>query len=171
MKNINNLDDRHNQKGSEVMNRLNYLISVLVAGVLIGCSKGSSSTPSSINNTQYDLQNYLFDVGVQSNNCIHEGSSVLSCDSKGIFGGVYSINFNIPDGKPGAYVVMPPLGNNYGLNITPISGCRQTAHHGKGTYICNFTIMANGTAQAGKMLHFKLSGDLGEANIITIKIR
>ena len=152
------------------MKKLNVLFCIYLVMLLIGCSKSSSSQPAS-DRTPYSLQNYLFDVGLQSNNCIDEGNSIINCDSESIFGGVYSINFKIPNDRPGAYVVMPPSGETYGLTIKPISGCHQAIHSGEDDYMCNFTILANGTAEAGKILHFKIAGDLGEANLVTIKLR
>lgn len=154
------------------MRNINLLIiSLIGAAGLISCNSGSSNTPSG-GNTQYNLQNYKLTVGAQSNNCTLQGNSILNCDSAGTFGGVYSVSFNTPNGKPGAYVVMPPGGNTYGLNIAATgSGCNQTAASGGATYTCNFTIVVNGTAQAGNTVPIKITGILGNANIITINIQ
>ncbi len=153
------------------MKRVNLLISCLISTFLISCNSGSSNTPSD-GSTQYNLQNYTLTVGAQSNNCTLQGNSTLNCDSSGTFGGVYSIKFNTPTGSPGAYVVMPPTGNTYGLNIAPNSGgCSQTAPQGGETYTCNFTIGVNGTAQAGNTVYLQVNGSLGTANIVTINIQ
>lgn len=147
----------------------NLIIFILVTATLIGCGNGSSNTPAE--NTQYNLQNYSLKA-VQTNNCTLTGNSVLNCDSKGTFGGIYSISFNTLSGKPGAYVVMPPSGDTFGLNIAATGGgCNQTAPLGGQTYTCNFTIGVNGTAQAGKTVHLQVSGSLGNANIATINLQ
>ena len=153
------------------MKKLNLLMSSLAVTTLISCNSGSSNTPSG-GNTQYNLQNYSLTVGAETNNCTLAGNSTLNCDSKGTFGGFYTISFNTPNGKPGAYVVMPPTGDTYGLNIAPTgSGCNQTASQGGETYTCNFTIGVNGTAQAGGTVNLQVDGTLGTANIVTINIQ
>jgi hypothetical protein len=153
------------------MKKLNLLVIALSAASLMGCNSGSSSTPSG-GNTQYNLQNYKLTVGAQTNNCTLEGNSTLNCDSQGTFGGVYSVSFNTPNGKPGAYVVMPPTDDTYGLNISSTgSGCNQTAPQGGETYTCNFKIGVNGTAQAGHTVHLKVNGSLGTAEIVKINIQ
>lgn len=147
----------------------NLIIFTLIEVAVIGCGSGSSNKPS--DNTQYNLQNYSIKA-IQTNNCTLTGNSVLNCDSKGTFGGVYRISFNTPDGKPGAYVVMPPSGDTFGLNIAATSGgCNQTAPQGGQTYTCTFTIGVNGTAQAGNTVHLQVSGTLGNANIVTINLQ
>lgn len=152
------------------MNKLIWLVSFFIVEAIVGCSKGTSRIPSNVHNTQYDLQNYLFDAGVYSSNCILEDRSMLNCDSKGILCGIYSISFSTPIGKPSAYVVMPPSDNTYGLKIKPISGCQQVPAHNGEIYKCNFTIVASGTAQAGGMVKLKISGELGDANIVIINL-
>ena len=153
------------------MKKLSLLISALTTTAIISCNSGSSNTPSS-GSTQYDLQNYSLTVGAQSNNCTLQGDSTLNCDSQGTFGGTYTLKFNTPSGKPGAYVVMPPEGDTYGLNIAPSgSGCDQTAPQGGETYTCNFTIGVNGTAQAGNTVYLQINGSLGTAKIVTINIQ
>ena len=148
------------------------MVGSLVAISLIGCNNGGSGTPSSGNNTQYNLQNYQLTVGAQTNNCTLAANSTLNCDSTGTFGGTYSVSFNTPTGTPGAYVIMPPTGNTYGLNIAPTgSGCSATAPAGGQTYTCNFTIGVNGTAQAGNTVFIAITGTLGNANIITINLQ
>ena len=155
------------------MKNLNLLliIGILGATALISCNSGTSNTPSS-GNTQYNLQNYKLTVGAQTNNCTLQGNSTLNCDSKGTFGGVYSVSFNTPNGKPGAYVVMPPSGDTHGLNIAATgSGCNQTTTTSGETYICDFTIGVNGIAQAGTTVPIEITGALGNANIITINMQ
>ncbi|MBX9599309.1 MAG: hypothetical protein K2X04_12140 [Burkholderiales bacterium] len=154
------------------MKNLNILIiGILGATALISCNVGTSNTPSG-GNTQYNLQNYKLTVGAQTNNCTLQDNSTLNCDSKGTFGGVYSVSFNTPNGKPGAYVVMPPSGDTYGLNIAATgSGCNQTVTTSGETYTCNFTIGVNGTAQAATTVPIEITGTLGNANIITINIQ
>jgi hypothetical protein len=154
------------------MKTLNLLIWPLAAISLISCGSGSSSNSPAEGVVQYDLQNYSLTVRAQTNNCTLAGDSTLNCDSKGIFGGEYTISFSTPEGKPGAYVVMPPEGNTYGLNITSTgSGCDQTASKGGETYTCMFRIGANGTAQAGNTMYLKINGTLGSANIVRINIQ
>ena len=152
------------------MKKLSGLIISSAAIGLVACGGGGSNTPAS--NTQYNLQNYALNVGVQTNNCTLGANSTLNCDSKGTFGGVYSVTFNTPAGVPGAYVIMPPQGDSYGLNISATgSGCNQTAPQSGATYTCNFKIGVNGTAQAGNTLHLQITGALGTANIVTINIQ
>lgn len=154
------------------MKKLNLLVIALGTASLMACNSGSSTTPSSGTNTQYDLQNYKLTVGAQTNNCTLEGNSTLNCDSQGTFGGVYSVSFNSPNGKPGAYVIMPPSGDTYGLNISSTgSGCNQTAPQGGETYTCNFKIGVNGTAQAGNTVLLQINGSLGTAEIVKINIQ
>lgn len=153
------------------MTKLNLFLGAAITSIaLIGCNSGSSNTPSS-GNTPYNLQNYLLTVGAQTNNCTLEGDSLLNCDSNGTFGGTYTITFNTPNGSPGAYVVMPPTGDTYGLNIAPTgNGCTQTASSNGETYTCNFTIGTNGTAQAGNTVYLNVDGSLGTAKIVTINL-
>lgn len=156
------------------MTKLNLFLGTVITSIaLIGCNSGSSNTPSSGNKTQYNLQNYSLTVGAQTNNCTLEGNSTLNCDSKGTFGGTYTITFNTPNGLPGAYVVMPPSGDTYGLNVAPTgSGCSQIASSESGeTYTCNFTIGAHDSAQAGNTVHLNVDGSLGTAEIVTINIQ
>lgn len=138
---------------------------------LVGCNSGSSNTPSTGGLTQYNLQNYKL-TAVQTNNCTLSGNSTLNCDShRPITGGIYSITFNTPVGVPGAYVMMPPEGDTYGLNIAATGGgCEQKAPESGITYTCNFTIGSNGTSQAGKTVYLQVNGALGKAKIVTINI-
>jgi|LauGreDrversion4_2_1035121.scaffolds.fasta_scaffold156872_3 hypothetical protein len=156
------------------MKTIQLLVISLVGSIaLVSCnSGGTSNTPASGSNTQYNLQNYTLTVGAQTNNCTLQGNSTLNCDSKGTFGGTYSVSFNTLNGQPGAYVVMPPQGNTYGLNIAATdSGCNQSATTNGETYTCNFTIGTNGTAQSGNTVQIEITGTLGNANIIAINIQ
>ena len=148
------------------------LIYGLVSIFLVACSGGNTSnTPASGDTTKYNLQNYSLTVGAQTNNCTLSGDSTLNCDSHGTFGGVYSVSFNTLANSPGAYVVMPPSGNTYGLNIAATgAGCDQVAPAGGVTYTCHFTIGASETAQAGNTLYLQINGGLGLATVVTINI-
>lgn len=160
---MSNSSGIHNRGKSSLI-----LFGILVLG-LSGCNSGSSSTPSSGNYTQYNLQNYELSV-TQSSNCTLEANSTLSCNSNGTFGGVYRVTFNTPLGVPGAYLLMPSA-PQYGVTISGASGgCPQTAPESGVTYVCNFTMAANGTAAAGNIIYLPVTGVLGNANVVTIKL-
>ncbi len=148
-----------------------FILSTLITMIVSGCSSGSSNKPSGY--TQYNLQNYLL-TATQTNNCKLDTSkkSTLNCDSTGTWGGIYQVTFNTPTGVPGAYVVMPPQKDTYGLNIAATaSGCDQKAPESGQKYTCTFTIGVNGTAQANHAVYLQINGKLGLADIITINIQ
>ncbi|MFN8769678.1 MAG: hypothetical protein ACK5Z5_00100 [Neisseriaceae bacterium] len=158
------------------MKKSYLLINSLAAIVLIGCnSGGTSNTPASGNQTQYNLQNYAMtqiSMVPPGDTCTFDQSkSTINCDSKATFAGEYKIEFNTPKGSDGAYVVMPPEGDHYGLNIAATGeGCPQEAPQGGEKYVCHFTIGANGTAKAGKNIDIKINGSLGNAKVATINL-
>ena len=159
----------NNSNNVHIKTKLSLIIVGVVAFGLSGCNSGSSSTPSSGSNTQYDLQNYDLSA-TQSNNCTLEANSTLSCNSNGTFGGIYRVTFNTPLGVPGAYLLMPSA-PQYGVTISGASGgCPQTAPDSGATYVCNFTMAANGTAESGNVIYLAVTGALGDANIVTIKL-
>lgn len=161
-------------QGTKIMKKLNLIIVAIAGTLVLGCNTGNSDKPSGGGRTKYNLQNYLFTVEAQTNNCqLDKGSdSTLNCDSKGTFGGVYSISFNTPQGKPGAYVQVPPEGDTYGLQIASVGDeCKQNAPQGGEAYKCRFTIGANNTAKAGNTVYLNVNGSLGTVKVVTINIR
>jgi|GEM_PF-5864918 len=145
------------------------VLALATVAFLNGCNSGSSNSPTQL--TQYNLQNYSL-TGTQTGNCSIGNNSTINCDSQGTFAGTYKVTFNTPAGLPSAYVVMPPSGDTYGLNISETSGgCTQSAPQGSETYTCNFKIAANGTVQSGHSVNLQINGSLGTANIITINLQ
>ena len=133
---------------------------------MAGCNSGSSSTPVSSN--PYNLQNYTFTGTDTGGACTIQSNSTLSCNSKGQFAGNYTVSFSTLTGAPGAYVLMPPTGNLYGLNIGGIA-CNQTASTPGNTYSCNFGISASNPV-AGNTVYIQITGSLGAVNIIAIQL-
>ncbi|MFN8770957.1 MAG: hypothetical protein ACK5Z5_04370 [Neisseriaceae bacterium] len=144
----------------------------VIATSIISCGKGRSDTPLNDDSIQYNLRRYSLMVGAQTNNCKLVRNSTLNCNSKGKFGGVYSIKFMTPKGSPGAYVVIPPSGDTYGLNIMPADkSCERAISKNGEIYNCNFIIDKKGIVKPGNTVYLELNGSLGTAKIVAINIK
>ncbi len=155
----------------------------LLAGlalVLSACNSGTTSPDGTANqsyhqislpeSSKYSLANYKLEA-TQTGNCSLTDDKTIDCDSKGTFGGLYKISFDIPDNADGAYVIMPPEGKTYGLNIAATGeGCEQSPAAPGTHYACNFTIAANGTAQKGHSIHLQLNGNPGKEKFVKINL-
>ena len=163
------------------MKKLKIGVLAGVTIVLAACNSGTTSpggtanqnkqTISLLDPTKYSLANYKLE-GVHTGNCSIANDKTINCDSKGTFGGLYKISFDIPDNASGAYIVMPPEGDTHGLNIAATgAGCEQSAASPGSHYACNFTIAANGTAQKGQSVTLQLNGEQGKENIVKINLK
>lgn len=148
---------------------MNKIILMLIAIPLLnGCNNGASDHPATTN--PYTFQQYNLS-SITTGNCTTGGNSIINCTAQGTFVGTFRVTFNTPKGSPGAYLIMPPTGDTYGVNIAPAGDCPQTAPENGETYVCTFSIAANGTAQSGHSINLQVNGKLGSYTAIIINLK
>ena len=146
----------------------NILVSLLAISTLTmaGCnSGGSSGKPAAAN--PYAITNYNLTTDSQTN-CAMNDSSEISCNSNALIAAFYKVTFVEPNSGAGAYVLVPPTGNTYGVTVAS-TGCDQTAGATGTTYTCNFNLTGN-NVQSGNTFPIQITGDLGAYNLITVKL-
>jgi hypothetical protein len=139
----------------------------IVSGLMLAsCNNGGSSgTPTSPN--PYAITDYNLTPDSQTN-CTINANSEISCNSDAVIAAFYKVTFVEPTSGPGAYVVIPPNGNTYGVTVAS-TGCDQTPSAEGTTYTCSFNLTGN-NVQSGHSFPIQINGELGSYNLITVKL-
>jgi hypothetical protein len=131
---------------------------------IYGCNNGGgSNNPAGPN--PYTITDYSLVPNSQTN-CTLNGSSVISCNSNSVIAAIYTVSF--VESSVGAYVVVPPVGNTYGLTVAS-NGCNQAPSASGTTYTCGFNLSGS-NVQKGNSFYLTLNGQLGTYNLIKIEL-